>query len=54
LIKLDIFSKTKLDMNGSHFMVPFPFRESFKALAASLWFLLFIVEGDLAATSAAT
>ena len=54
LIKPHIFSNTKLDMNGSHFMVAVPFCPVFKALSASLRFLFFFVVANLAATSAAT
>jgi hypothetical protein len=54
LVKMHIFSNTKLDMNGSHFMVVLPFCEAFKALSAYMRFLFFFVDANHAATSAAT
>nr|XP_051216575.1 formin-like protein 5 [Lolium perenne] len=51
LIKPHIFSNTKLEMNGSYFMVPVPFCPDFKALSASMRFLFFFVVANLAATS---
>jgi hypothetical protein len=54
LISKHIFSRMKVDMKGSHFMVPF--RGAFMTFSASLQFLavVFLVSDNLAAISADT